>query len=128
MLIISLLYKAKIIVTNLVLKFGLKFTVGETVGGVSFLYEALPVECFWNSVVIKRVVHEARLRMFGFALAHRIANDALNDKLPEKIIAIGQNGLPEGNWQCGSNDAKLSSQYDRTIVEVSTGIEDLGRK
>ena len=92
LLIISLLYKAKIIVTNLVLKFGLKFTVGDTVGGVSILYEALPVECFWNSVVIKRVVHEARLRMFGFALAHRIANDALNDKLPEKLSPLARTG------------------------------------
>ena len=92
LLIISLLYKAKIIVTNVVLKFGLKFTVGDTVGGVSILYEALPVECFWNSVVIKRVVHEARLRMFGFALAHRIANNALSDKLPEKLSPLARTG------------------------------------
>jgi len=52
---------------------------------VPVLYEALPVECFWNSMVIKRVVHEARLRLFGFALAHQIANNVIDDKIIEQL-------------------------------------------
>ena len=112
LLIISLLYKAKIIVTNLVLKFGLKFTVGNTVGGVSILYEALPVECFWNSVVIKRVVHEARLRMFGFALAHRIANDALSDKLPEKLSPLARAGC----LRAIGNAVEMTQNYHPNMI------------
>ncbi|MBS1510651.1 MAG: hypothetical protein JST86_07425 [Bacteroidetes bacterium] len=85
LLILGLLYKAKIVVTNTVLKYGLKFTVGNTLLGIPVLYEALPVECFWNSVVIRRVVHEARLRLFGFALANQIANNVVKDHLLHQL-------------------------------------------
>lgn len=80
LLVLGLIYKAKIFVTNLVLKYALKFSVGETLFGIPVLYEALFVEAFWNGIVLKRVVHEARLRLFGFALANRIANNIRNQK------------------------------------------------
>ena len=67
--ILGLLYKAKIVVTNFILKYGLKFTVGQTILGTSILYEAVPVEAFWNGVVIKIVEHETRLRLFGFRVS-----------------------------------------------------------
>jgi len=83
--ILGLLYKAKIIITNAVLKYGLKFSVGDTVFGISVLYEALPVEVFWNGAVVRRVIHEARLRLFGFALANHIADNVLHDKILQHI-------------------------------------------
>lgn len=85
LLILGLLYKAKIFVTNQVLKYALLFTVGHYLLGIPILYEALLVECFWNSVVIRRVVHEARLRLFGFALSHRIANRVIHEKRAEQL-------------------------------------------
>ena len=90
--ILGLLYKAKILLTNFVLKYGLKFTVGNSFMGVSVLYEALPVECFWNSVVIRRVVHEARLRLFGFALANQIASNVINDQLLQQLSPTAKTG------------------------------------
>ena len=90
--VLGLLYKAKIFVTNLVLKYALKFTVGNTLMGIPILYEALPVECFWNSVVIRRVVHEARLRLFGFALANQIATNVLNDQLLQQLSPLAKTG------------------------------------
>ncbi len=90
--VLGLLYKAKIFVTNAVLKYGLKFTVGDTLAGIPVLYEALPVECFWNSVVIRRVVHEARLRLFGFALAHQIANNVVKEKSLEQLSPLARTG------------------------------------
>jgi len=90
--ILGLLYKAKIIVTNFILKYALKFTVGDTLLGVPVLYEALPVECFWNSMVIKRVVHEARLRLFGFALAHQIGDNVVNEKRLEQLSPMARAG------------------------------------
>ncbi len=76
LLLIGLLYKGKIIVTNLLLKTVLRHTLGAQVFGWSVLWIAIPVEIFWNSVVIHRVIREARLRLFGYALANRIADDA----------------------------------------------------
>ena len=90
--ILGLLYKAKIFVTNLVLKYGLKYTVGNTLLGIPVLYEALPVECFWNSVVIRRVVYEARLRLFGFALANQIATNVINDNLLQQLSPEAKTG------------------------------------
>ena len=90
--ILGLLYKAKIFVTNLVLKFGLKYSVGDSLMGVPILYEALPVECFWNGVVIRRVVHEARLRLFGFALANQIATNVINSGLLQKLSPLARTG------------------------------------
>lgn len=81
LLVLGLIYKAKIFLTNQVLKYLLLFIVGKTIFGVSVLYEALLVEVFWNSVVILRVVREARLRLFGFALANQIANNVIQDRL-----------------------------------------------
>jgi len=71
------LYKCKILLTNIVAKFLLLHMVGPTVAGVSINYVALPVECFWNGLVILRVVREARLRLFGFALCNYVADDIL---------------------------------------------------
>ena len=90
--ILGLVYKAKIIVTNFILKYGLKFAVGDTFLGIPVLYEAIPVECFWNSMVIKKVVHEARLRLFGFALAHQIADDVVNDEILDKLSPLARTG------------------------------------
>ena len=90
--VLGLLYKAKIFVTNLVFKYGLKFTAGDTLFGIPILYEALPVECFWNSVVIRRVVHEARLRLFGFALANQIATNVINDELLHQLSPLAKTG------------------------------------
>ena len=90
--VLGLLYKVKIFITNLILKFGLKYTVGNTLLGIPILYEALPVECFWNIVVIKRVVMEARLRLFGFALANQIAKDVINDKLLQQLSPLAKTG------------------------------------
>lgn len=92
LLVLGLLYKAKIFVTNVVLKYGLIFLVGKTIFGVSILYEAILVECFWNSVVIRKVVKEARLRLFGFALANKIGENVLQDKCLEELSPNAQRG------------------------------------
>lgn len=85
LLVLGLLYKAKIFLSNLVLKYALFFTVGTTIWGISVLYEALLVEAFWNGVVISKVVKESRLRLFGFALANHIANNVLKEGLIHQL-------------------------------------------
>lgn len=85
LLLLSLLYKAKIFVSNILLKYTLIFLVGKTIFGVSVLYEAILVECFWNSIVIRKVVMDARLRLFGFALANQIGKNIVNDGYVSKL-------------------------------------------
>jgi len=90
--ILGLLYKGKIIVTNIILKYALKFSFGNYLFGIPVLYEALPVECFWNAVVIKKVVYESRLRLFGFALAHEIAKNLVTDKIVDQLSPLAKTG------------------------------------
>src|SRR5579859_7588117 len=85
LLLLGLLYKCKIILTNFVARWLLLHTVGPTIGGISIYYIALPVECFWNGVVIRRVVKEARLRLFGFALCNHIADHLLQEKTLQRL-------------------------------------------
>jgi hypothetical protein len=77
--VISLIYKGKIILTNLILKLFLTLMAGPTLFGIPIAWEALLVEAFWNGVVIKRVVMEARLRLFGYALAEEITETVINE-------------------------------------------------
>lgn len=81
LLILGLLYKAKIILSNVIIKLILVFTIGSTIMGIPIGYEALLVEAFWNGVVLKRVVEEARLRLFGFALAEEITANVIREGL-----------------------------------------------
>ena len=89
---IGLLYKGKIIASNLLFKAVLRYAVGSHVFGISILYIAIPVEIFWNSVVIRKVIHEARLRVFGYALAGRIADAVKHDGYLEKLSHTARNG------------------------------------
>ncbi len=90
--VLGLLYKAKIFVTNIVVKYGLLFLVGKAIFGVSILYAAIAVECFWNSVVIRKVVQEARLRLFGFALANQIGKNVIDEKRLEHLSPMARSG------------------------------------
>ena len=112
LLILGLLYKAKIFVTNIILKFGLRFSVGNELAGISILYEALPVECFWNSMVLKRVVHEARLRLFGFALANQIAKNVLHDKLLQQLSPLAKTGC----LRAIGNAVVMSKNYHPNMI------------
>ena len=85
LLLLGLLYKCKIVLTNFIARWLLLHTVGPSVGGVSIYYIALPVECFWNGVVIRRVVKEARLRLFGFALVNHVADHILHDHVLHRL-------------------------------------------
>ncbi len=90
LLLLSLLYKAKIFVTNIILKYALIIFVGNAIFGIPVLYEAIVVECFWNSVVIKKVIEDARLRLFGFALANQIGKNILAESIIEKLSALAK--------------------------------------
>lgn len=125
--VLGLLYKAKIFVTNLVVKYGLFYTAGAAIFGIPVLYEALPVECFWNSIVIKRVVNEARLRLFGFALANEIGKTVVNENLINQLSPEARSGC----LRAIGNAVVMAQNYHpnmiillirfQQIMEVSSG-------
>ena len=90
--LLGLLYKLKIVLTNFAGKFLLRSIFGRVIAGISINYIALPVECFWNGVVLIRVVREARLRLFGFALCNHIAENVYHDHLLEQLSPEAKKG------------------------------------
>lgn len=90
--LLGLLYKLKIFLTNFFSKFLLLKIFGKMIAGISINYIAVPVEFFWNGVVIHRVVEEARLRLLGFALSNHIADHVLHDHLIGKLSAEAKIG------------------------------------
>ncbi|MEI9934151.1 MAG: hypothetical protein WDM71_04730 [Ferruginibacter sp.] len=121
LVVLGLLYKLKITLTNFVLKYGLKFTVGETLFGAPILYEALPVEAFWNSEVIKQVVREARLRLFGFALANYIADELLHEKVLKQLSPEAKIGC----MRAVGNAVVMAQNYHPNMVVLLLHFQEL---
>lgn len=119
--VLGLLYKGKIIVTNLALKAVLRMTVGGFVFGVSILYVAIPVEIFWNSMVIHKVIREARLRLFGFALANKIADTAS----AEGYFSALSPDARKGCLRAIGNAVVMTQNYHPNMVILLLRFQDL---
>jgi hypothetical protein len=121
LLILGLLYKVRITLTNFILKFLLRKSFGETIGGISINYIALPVECFWNGMVIYRVVREARLRLFGFALSNYIADNLLHDHLIEQLSPEAKTGCVRAI----GNALVMARNYHPNMIILLLRFQDL---
>lgn len=119
--VLGLLYKGKIIVTNFILKYGLKFTVGNDLLGVSILYMAIPVEVFWNTVVIRKVIFEARLRLFGYALANKIADTMQAEGYLERLSPMARKGC----LRAIGNAVVMTQNYHPNMVILLLRFRDL---
>lgn len=119
--VLGMLYKGKIIVTNLLLKAVLRVTVGNAVMGISILYIALPVEMFWNGVVIRKVIQEARLRLFGHALANRIVEDAARGPFLARLSPLAKKGC----LRAIGNAVVMTRNYHPNMVILLLRFQDL---
>jgi hypothetical protein len=121
LLILGLLYKVRIFLTNFISKFLLRKGFGETIAGFSINYIALPVECFWNGMVIYRVVREARLRLFGFALSNHIADSLLHDHLIEQLSPEAKTGC----IRAIGNALVMARNYHPNMIILLLRFQDL---
>jgi len=121
LLILGLLYKVRIFLTNFILKFLLRKSFGETIARISINYIALPVECFWNGMVIHRVVREARLRLFGFALSNHIADNLLHDHLTEQLSPEAKTGC----IRAIGNALVMARNYHPNMIILLLRFQDL---
>jgi hypothetical protein len=121
LLLLGLLYKCKIILTNFIAKWLLLHSVGPTIGGISIYYIALPVECFWNAVVLQRVVKEARLRLFGFALCNEVADRILREKTLQVLSATARTGC----MRAIGNAVVLARNYHPNMIVLALRFQHL---
>jgi hypothetical protein len=119
--VLGLLYKGKIIVTNLALKAILRLTVGSAFLGIPILYVAIPVEMFWNGMVILKVIREARLRLFGYALANRIADSVEK----EGYLQVLSPAAKKGCLRAIGNAVVMTQNYHPNMVILLLRFQDL---
>ncbi|MDP4150308.1 MAG: hypothetical protein Q8943_12900 [Bacteroidota bacterium] len=127
LLLLGLLYKCKIVLSNFIAKRILLYTIGATLatawvaGGISINYVALPVECFWNALILLRVVREARLRLFGYALCHEVADRILEEGALTELSKEARIGC----LRAIANAVVLARNYHPNIVVLLLRIQHL---
>ena len=77
----ALLYKAKIMLTSIVIKVILRKVAARYGVRVSFVWIAIPVTAIWDAIVMHQVIKDARLRLFGYHLSKYITEEILTDEL-----------------------------------------------
>lgn len=88
LLLAGLLYKTKVIISNFLGRITLTQLLGKTVLRFLAIYASVPITAAWNAWVMLKIAHEARLRIFGRALAERLAYElkALPARLKENPL------------------------------------------
>ncbi len=85
LVMVGLLYKTKVLLSSLVVKYILVRVFGKGSSRLGFQWVAIPVTGIWDAVVIHRVAREARLRLFGNRLARHIADDIMRPELMDNL-------------------------------------------
>ena len=77
----ALLYKAKIMLTGILMKLLLRKVAGRYGVKMSFVWISIPVTAIWDAIVMYQVVKDARLRLFGYHLSKYITEEIFSDEL-----------------------------------------------
>lgn len=112
LLLLSLLYKAKIFLTNTIAKFVLRRMFGKSLMRVSVSWIAVPITGAWNWVVLWRVAREARLRLFGYWLAKHISKELLTAQKMGELSPLAR----EGAVRAVANMVVLTQRYHPNMM------------
>ncbi|CAA6813348.1 MAG: Unknown protein [uncultured Sulfurovum sp.] len=103
----ALLYKAKILLTSVVIKFLFTRIAARYGVRVSFVWIAIPVTAVWDAVVMYKVVKDARLRLFGYHLSKYLIEEIFTDKWMDTYSSHTR----EGAVRAVSTILSLSGSY-----------------
>ena len=90
--LVAVLYKAKVILSSLVVKFLLVRIAGKGEMRNAFSWVGIPVTGLWNAFTLYKVAREARLRLFGHKLAEHIVSKVLTDDMIAHLSPIAREG------------------------------------
>ncbi|NOR79453.1 MAG: hypothetical protein GQ529_01265 [Methyloprofundus sp.] len=90
--LVAFLYKAKVMLSGLAVKFVLIRLFGKGEARSAFSWIAIPITGIWDAFTLYKVAREARLRLFGNKLAEYIVNDILSDKLIAQLSPKAREG------------------------------------
>lgn len=90
--LVAFLYKAKVALSSLAVKFLLIRLFGKGEVRTAFSWVAIPITGIWDAYTLYKVAREARLRLFGNKLAAHIVNDILTNKFIEQLSPKAREG------------------------------------
>ena len=90
--LVAALYKAKVILSSLVVKFLLIRIAGKGEMRNAFSWVGIPVTGLWDAFTLYKVAREARLRLFGHKLAEHIVSKVLTDDMIAHLSPIAREG------------------------------------
>jgi hypothetical protein len=121
LVLIGIVYKLKVMISNVLLRSILKKMFGRSLLRVSVSYIALPVTALWNSVVLYRVAREARLRVFGYVLSNHISNKIINQEFIDKLSHEAKVGC----IRAIANAVVLTQNYHPNMIILLLRFKDL---
>lgn len=90
--LVAFLYKAKVFLSSLAVKFLLIRLLGKGEARTAFSWVAIPITGLWDAFTLYKVAREARLRLFGNKLAAHIVNDILTDEFIQQLSPEAREG------------------------------------
>jgi hypothetical protein len=90
--LVAALYKAKVILSSMVVKYLLIRIAGKGEARATFSWVAIPITGLWDAYTLYKVAHEARLRLFGHKLAEHIVTNILTDDMITQLSPIAREG------------------------------------
>ncbi|MCX7099575.1 MAG: hypothetical protein NTV43_16910 [Methylococcales bacterium] len=92
LLLVGFLYKAKVLLSSLLVKFVLVRIFGKGGSRLGFAWVAIPITGIWDAVVMYKIAKEARLRLFGNRLARHIAEEVMQPELMGQLSDKAKEG------------------------------------
>lgn len=89
---VTVLYKAKVILSTMGVKFLLVRFFGKGDIRMAFSWVAIPITGLWDAFTVYKVAREARLRLFGNKLAEHIAVNIITDDVMARLSPQAREG------------------------------------
>ena len=121
MLLLGLLYKGKVLLSTVAMKFLLRRLGGKTVLRVGLAWVSIPVAGAWNAIVMYRVAREARLRLFG----HRLVYHLIDEVLTDDFLAGLSGEAKEGAIRAISTMVGMAQHYHPNMLMLLVKVSEI---
>ena len=112
LMLVGLLYKAKVILSSVAVKFVLVRMLGKGGLRMGFIWVSIPVTGIWDAITLYKVTREARLRLFGNRLAQYMVNEIMTPELINKLSPKTK----EGAVRAVANMVVLAQNYHPNML------------
>lgn len=112
LLLVGVLYKAKVILSSAAVKFVLVRMLGKGALRIGFIWVSVPITGLWDAFTLYKVTREARLRLFGNRLAHYLAKEIMTPELINKL----SHKTKEGAVRAVANMVVLAQNYHPNML------------